>query len=127
MNKIVLMIESGWLTKEQILDISLQFQVFNTLKPYQLYRMTTVCKCRTHPLPRSDTYRMPFCDMTHNLHIGVLVVYLVDVVAVRSSGESSLDKEAIRVIKSMPKWKPGKQRGKPVRVKYTVPVNFRLQ
>ena len=52
---------------------------------------------------------------------------IVDVVAVRSSGEASLDKEAIRVIKSMPKWKPGKQRGKPVRVKYTVPVNFRLQ
>ena len=52
---------------------------------------------------------------------------IVDVVAVRSSGEPSLDKEAIRVIKSMPKWKPGKQRGQPVRVKYTVPVNFRLQ
>ena len=52
---------------------------------------------------------------------------IVDVVAVRSSGEASLDKEAIRVIKSMPKWKPGKQRGKPVRVKYTLPVNFRLQ
>ena len=52
---------------------------------------------------------------------------IVDVVAVRSSGEASLDKEAIRVISSMPKWKPGKQRGKPVRVKYTVPVNFRLQ
>jgi TonB family protein len=51
---------------------------------------------------------------------------IVDVVAVRSSGEASLDKEAIRVIKSMPKWKPGKQRGKPVRVKYTVPINFRL-
>ena len=52
---------------------------------------------------------------------------IVDVVVVRSSGEPSLDKEAIRVINSMPKWKPGKQRGKPVRVKYTVPVNFRLQ
>jgi protein TonB len=38
-----------------------------------------------------------------------------------------LDKEAIRVISSMPKWKPGKQRGKAVRVKYTVPVVFRLQ
>jgi TonB family protein len=37
------------------------------------------------------------------------------------------DEEAVRVIKSMPKWKPGKQRGKPVRVKYTVPVNFKLQ
>ena len=38
----------------------------------------------------------------------------------------SLDKEAVRVISNMPPWKPGKQRGKPVRVKYTVPVNFRL-
>ena len=52
---------------------------------------------------------------------------IVDVVVVRSSGEPSLDKEALRVINSMPKWKPGKQRGKPVRVKYTVPVNFRLK
>ena len=38
-----------------------------------------------------------------------------------------LDKEAIRVSSSMPKWKPGMQRGKAVRVKYTVPVMFRLQ
>ena len=52
---------------------------------------------------------------------------IVDVEVVRSGGDPSLDKEAIRVIKSMPKWKPGKQRGKAVRVKYTVPVNYRLQ
>ena len=52
---------------------------------------------------------------------------IVDVEVVRSGGDPSLDKEAIRVIKSMPPWKPGKQRGKAVRVKYTVPVNFRLQ
>lgn len=38
-----------------------------------------------------------------------------------------LDKEALRVILSMPKWKPGMQRGKAVRVKFTVPVMFRLQ
>ena len=38
-----------------------------------------------------------------------------------------LDKEALRVIGTMPKWKPGMQRGKPVRVKYTVPVMCRLQ
>ena len=37
------------------------------------------------------------------------------------------DEEAMRVIKSLPKWKPGKQRGKPVRVSYQIPVNFRLQ
>ena len=36
------------------------------------------------------------------------------------------DKEAIRVIMTMPRWNPGKQRGKDVRVKYTIPVTFRL-
>ena len=52
---------------------------------------------------------------------------LVDIEVVRSAGDASLDKEAVRVIKSMPKWKPGKQRNQPVRVKFTLPVNFKLQ
>ena len=38
-----------------------------------------------------------------------------------------LDKEALRVVQSMPRWIPGKQNGKAVRVKYTVPVMFKLQ
>ena len=38
-----------------------------------------------------------------------------------------LDKEAVRVVKAMPKWIPGKQNGKAVRVKFTVPVMFKLQ
>ncbi|MDD3040210.1 energy transducer TonB [Bacteroides sp.] len=38
-----------------------------------------------------------------------------------------LDKEALRVISTMPKWKPGEQNGKKVRVKFTVPVTFKLQ
>ena len=37
-----------------------------------------------------------------------------------------LDKEALRVVKAMPKWKPGKQRGKAVKVSYIVPINFKL-
>lgn len=41
--------------------------------------------------------------------------------------DPSLDKEALRVVNALPKWKPGKQRGKPVRVSYTVPINFVLQ
>jgi TonB family protein len=45
---------------------------------------------------------------------------------VRSIDES-LDNEAIRIIKAMPAWTPGKQRGETVRVKYTLPINFRLQ
>lgn len=51
---------------------------------------------------------------------------IVDVVVARSV-DPYLDKEAVRVVNMMPKWKPGKQRGKPVRVKFTLPVTFRLQ
>lgn len=51
---------------------------------------------------------------------------VVDAEVVRGV-DPSLDKEALRVVNAMPKWAPGKQRGKPVRVKYTVPVTFRLQ
>ena len=48
-------------------------------------------------------------------------------VRVIKSVDPSLDKEAVRVVKGMPKWIPGKQNGSAVRVKYTVPVTFRLQ
>ena len=48
-------------------------------------------------------------------------------VKVARSVDPSLDREAQRVDKSMPRWKPGKQNGSAVRVKYTVPVVFRLQ
>lgn len=41
--------------------------------------------------------------------------------------DPSLDKEALRVVNALPTWKPGKQRGKPVNVSYTVPINFVLQ
>ena len=43
------------------------------------------------------------------------------------SVDPALDAEAIRVINSMPKWTPGRQNGKVVNVKYTIPVNFQLQ
>ena len=45
----------------------------------------------------------------------------------KSSGDIYLDKEAVRVVEGMPKWSPGKQAGKPVRVFFTLPVVFRLQ
>ncbi len=48
-------------------------------------------------------------------------------VRVVKSVDPSLDREAVRVVKSMPRWIPGKQNGSAVRVKYTVPVTFRLQ
>ena len=47
-------------------------------------------------------------------------------VKVSSGIGSGCDEEAMRVVKSMPNWKPGKQRGKAVRVSYTIPVSFKL-
>lgn len=52
--------------------------------------------------------------------------HITDVKVVRSV-DPSLDKEAARVVKSMPSWIPGKQNGSAVRVKYNVPVSFKLQ
>ena len=47
-------------------------------------------------------------------------------VNVANSVYPSLDKESIRVVSGMPKWIPGKANGKTVRVKYTIPITFRL-
>ena len=51
---------------------------------------------------------------------------ITDVRVLRGIG-GGCDEEAIRVVQSMPKWNPGKQRGKPVRVQYNLPVRFTLQ
>ncbi|MDD3040938.1 energy transducer TonB [Bacteroides sp.] len=48
-------------------------------------------------------------------------------IVVKKSIFPSLDKEAIRVIKSFPKWKPGLEDGKAVRILYSLPVNFRIR
>jgi len=51
---------------------------------------------------------------------------ITDVEVVKGVG-FGCDEEAVRVVKSMPKWKPGRQQGRAVRVKYTLPVNFQLE
>lgn len=50
-----------------------------------------------------------------------------DVEILKSSGDMYLDKEAVRLVTSMPRWTPGREKGKAVRVKFVLPVNFRLQ
>jgi periplasmic protein TonB len=51
---------------------------------------------------------------------------VTDVKILRGIG-GGCDEEAVRVVKGMPRWKPGKQRGKPVRVQFNLPVKFTLQ
>ena len=76
--------------------------------------------------------KYPSIAQDNNIQGRVIVEFVVNkdgsIVEPRviKSLDASCDKEAIRVVSTMPKWKPGKQRGKPVRVKYTVPVLFRL-
>ena len=76
--------------------------------------------------------KYPAICRENNIQGRVLVTFIVNkdgaIVEpeVVKSVNPSLDKEALQVISTMPNWKPGSQRGKPVRVKYTVPVNFRL-
>jgi protein TonB len=80
----------------------------------------------------SKNIKYPSIAQENNIQGRVIVEFvvnkdgsIVDPVVLRSV-DPYLDKEAIRVVKSMPKWKPGEQRGKPVRVKFTLPVMFKL-
>jgi protein TonB len=81
----------------------------------------------------SENIRYPVIAQENGIQGRVICTFVVerdgsitDVQVVRGV-DPSLDKEAVRVIQSMPKWKPGMQRGKPVRVRFTLPVVFRLQ
>lgn len=81
----------------------------------------------------ADNLRYPAIAQENGVQGRVICQFVVgkdghvrDVVVVRTL-DPSCDKEAIRVLSKMPKWIPGKQNGKEVAVKYTVPIVFRLQ
>jgi len=80
---------------------------------------------------RNMTY--PLVAQENGIQGRVYVQFVVETngavtnVKVTRSVDPSLDKEAIRAVKNSPKWKPGKQRGRSVRVSYTIPVTFVLQ
>ena len=80
----------------------------------------------------SENIKYPKKALKNGITGKVFVQFVIDktgkvtnVTAVRGV-EKSLDKEAVRVIKSMPKWKPGIKDGQPVKVKYTIPINFKF-
>ena len=81
----------------------------------------------------SSNIKYPVVAEENGVQGRVIVTFVVERdgsitdVKVVKSVDPSLDKEAVRVTKSMPKWIPGKQNGSAVRVKYTLPVTFRLQ
>ena len=81
----------------------------------------------------SKNIKYPVVAEENGVQGRVIVTFVVEKdgsitdVHIAKSVDPSLDKEAQRVVRSMPNWIPGKQNGSAVRVKYTVPVTFRLQ
>lgn len=80
----------------------------------------------------SNNLRYPEYCKKNNIQGRVVVSFVINKdgstsdYQVIKSVDPYLDKEALRVLSLMPKWKPGKQRGVPVRVKFTIPINFKL-
>lgn len=76
--------------------------------------------------------RYPEKAIESGIHGRVLVRFVVEMdgsvsnVEIRNSVSPALDSEAIRVVTAMPKWNPGMQNGKPVRVYFNLPINFAL-
>lgn len=83
-------------------------------------------------LSKNVKYPDPVAAMENGIQGRVIVSFVVEkdgsisLVRLLKSVEPSLDAEAMRVVRSMPKWTPGKQNGEPARVKYTLPVTFKL-
>lgn len=78
------------------------------------------------------TVQYPEIALSNNIEGKVFVVFTVDIdgsvtnIRIKRGVDPSLDSEAIRVVGTMPKWRPGLQSGKAVKVNYTLPVNFVL-
>ena len=81
----------------------------------------------------SGSVQYPVVAEENGVQGRVIVTFIVErdgsinEVKVAKSVDPSLDREAVRVVRSMPKWTPGKHKGEAVRVKYTMPVTFRLK
>lgn len=81
-----------------------------------------------------ENLKYPAVAQANGIQGRTLVTFVVEkdgrisnVMVVRSAGDPSLDREAVRIIRTMPRWRPGKIQGQEVRVQYTVPINFKLQ
>ena len=80
----------------------------------------------------SENIKYPKKAVKKNITGKVFVQFVIDKtgkvidVTVPRGVDKSLDKEAVRVVKSMPNWKPGMKDGVPVKVRYTIPINFKL-
>ncbi len=80
-----------------------------------------------------DNLRYPVAARESEIEGKVVITFVVNAQGAIESAEirrgigGGCDKEALRVVNAMPRWKPGKQSGKPVKVYFTLPISFRLE
>jgi protein TonB len=80
-----------------------------------------------------DNLRYPLAAREEEIEGKVIITFVVNAqgaiegAEVRRGIGGGCDKEALRVVNAMPKWKPGRQQGKPVKVYFTLPISFRLE
>jgi protein TonB len=81
----------------------------------------------------NDNLKYPVVDMEQGTQGRVVLRFVVGIdghiseVTIQRSLSPTTDKEAVRVVRAMPKWIPGRQNGKPVPVYYSLPVRFKLE
>ena len=115
--------------------------VVNTKKKSQKKKILTTCVSETMPeFPGGNTALMSFIQQNIQypdpdicITGKVIVQFIISTdgnitnAKIVRGVHPKFDKEALRVVKLMPKWKPGTQKGKPVAMEYTIPVSFRYQ
>ena len=80
MHEIIDMVESTRFTEEQVLHAALQLDVLHPFEPHQLTLVRAIVEGGTESLCLSDTDRVPFGDLTDDLHIGIFIVQFGDAI-----------------------------------------------
>jgi len=116
--------------KEEVQEEAKEEEVFLVVEEMPSFGSGTANDFRSYV---SANMKYPEVAAENGIQGRVFVQFVVEAdgritnVKVLRGVDPALDKEAVRVIESSPKWNPGKQRGKPVRVSYTFPITFVLQ
>lgn len=116
-------------------DTNHKYQIQNNEKVYQEVEQMPEYPGGTGELQKflMNSVKYPFDAMKNKIQGRVFVSFVVGKdgvvknVSIVRGADPLIDAEALRVVKSFPKWTPGKERGKIVAVQYTVPINFVLQ
>ena len=115
---------------EEVVEQIVEEEIFVTAEEMPTFQGGDLSKFRNWV---QGKVRYPQIAQENNISGRVLLMFVIERdgsltnIQVLQTPDSSLSDEAIRILKTSPKWTPGKQRNQSVRVKYTLPIDFRIQ